>query len=79
MLRSSRAKKVNLRELPNLPVDERLRLIDALWESLRQSPVDLALSPEQEQELDRRWRAYQDNPDAGSPWPEVRDRMLSRR
>jgi putative addiction module component (TIGR02574 family) len=70
---------VKLNELLKLPVDERLRLIDALWESLRESPDALELTPAQREELDRRWRAYQADPDAGSPWPAVRDRIVSDR
>jgi hypothetical protein len=30
------------------------------------------------QELDRRLAAYRRNPAAGSPWPDVRDRLLTR-
>ena len=47
-----------LDELLKLPVDERLRLIDALWESLRESPEAMELTPAQREELDRSWRAY---------------------
>jgi putative addiction module component (TIGR02574 family) len=68
-----------LDELLKLPVDERLRLIDALWESLRESPEAMELTPAQREELDRRWRAYEADPDAGSPWPVLRDRIISRR
>lgn len=41
-------------------------------------PAALELTKSQELELDRRLDAYRENPAAGSPWPEVRDRILNR-
>ncbi len=43
------------------------------------SPDELLLSDAQKAELDRRLDAYHRNPDQGSPWPEVKERIRSRR
>jgi putative addiction module component (TIGR02574 family) len=68
-----------------LDVQARLELIDQLWESVvrdlndPESPQSLPVTDDLRALLDRRSKAYHENPDAGSPWPEVRDRILKRR
>lgn len=46
----------NLRELS---VDERIRLVEDLWDSIAADQNALPLTPEQEDELDRRLDAYE--------------------
>ena len=70
---------VNLSELLQLPVEERLKLVEALWESIAEFPEALQLTPAQKQELDRRLAAYVRDPDAGVPWPELKARLLAGR
>ena len=70
---------VNLTELLQLPVEERLRLVEALWDSIAEFPEALELSAAQKQELDRRLAAYERNPDAGVPWAELKQRLLASR
>jgi putative addiction module component (TIGR02574 family) len=60
-----------------LPVDQRLDLAEALWESLDQEPAQPALPAWQRQILDERIAADDAAPDAGSPWQEVKKRILS--
>jgi len=60
-----------------LPVDERLELAEALWESLEQEPVQPALPEWQRQILDERIAEDDAAPDEGSPWEEVKRRILS--
>jgi putative addiction module component (TIGR02574 family) len=67
-----------LSELLALPVEERLKLVEALWESVAECPEALALTPAQKQELDRRLTAYERDPDAGVPWAELKHRLLAR-
>jgi len=70
---------VNLTELLQLPIEERLRLVEALWDSISEFPEALQLSVAQKQELDRRLAAYERNPDAGVPWAELKQRLLASR
>jgi len=62
----------------DLSVQERLRLLEAIWDSINESPDALALTVAEREELDRRLAAYVKDPTAGSPWPEVKSRILSR-
>jgi putative addiction module component (TIGR02574 family) len=61
-----------------LPVSERLKFVDASWESGAQTPGMLQLTDEERAELKQRMRDFAKNPDDGSPWPEVKERILKR-
>lgn len=68
-----------LDELIRLPVDERLDLLEALWDSIPDDDETLALTPEQGEDLDRRIEEAQAKPTDGDPWGVVRDRIRQRR
>ena len=70
-----------LSELLKLPAAERAELAMALWDSLTDADCDgeLALTAEQQAELDRRWAEHVENPDSGVPWHEVRRKLLNRK
>jgi putative addiction module component (TIGR02574 family) len=57
------------------PVEDRLRLIEEVWDSLEAAPEAAALTEAQRLDLQRRLDAYRDNPKAGSPWEEVKARL----
>ena len=64
-------------DIAKLTPDERLRLIDELWESLRATPEAMRLTPQQKDELDRRLDEL-DRGDVGLvPWDEVRRRLTA--
>lgn len=64
--------------LLELPLAERLRLVEAIWDSIAEHPEALKLSDDDRRELDRRWAEYLRDPAAGSPWSDVRARIRSR-
>jgi putative addiction module component (TIGR02574 family) len=68
-----------LSELLKLPVPERLRLVEAIWDSIADVPEAIALSDAERAELDRRLEAFLKNPREGSPWPEVKARITRQR
>ena len=67
----------NLSKLLKLPAEERAELAMALWETLTDTEreAELALTPEQGAELDRRWAEHLENPDTANPWDEVRRKL----
>lgn len=69
-------KPISIAEVLALPIDERLKLVEAIWESIAELPETLQLTEAQEAELDRRLEAYRKDPTAGSPWSEVKARIL---
>lgn len=66
-------------DIMNLSVPERIQLVEDIWDSVAEVPESVTLTDEQKAELDRRLDAYHQNPDEGSPWGVVRERIRSRR
>jgi len=62
-----------------LSIPERIQLVEDLWDSIACVPESVHLTDEQKAELDRRLDAYHADPDKGSPWEIVRERIRSRR
>lgn len=71
-------KSVRLSDVLELPVEERLDLVGEIWDSIAQVPDAVELTEMQRAELDRRLEAYRRDPKTGSPWAEVKARILSR-
>ncbi|MDZ7736641.1 MAG: addiction module protein [Gammaproteobacteria bacterium] len=69
---------INFSELVELPVQERIRLVEALWDTIAEQPESIELTPAERRELDRRMEAYLKNPSEGTPWPEVKSGLLAR-
>ena len=69
-------KAITANDLLGLPVEERLRLVEDLWDSIAEVPEAVELSDEQRKELDERLEQFLRDPEAGSPWKDVRDRIL---
>ena len=66
-------------EILELPVTERLRLVELIWDSIAAVPEAVPVSDELKAELDRRLKEFETNPEAGLPWEEVRERILEGR
>ncbi|HJP93746.1 MAG TPA: addiction module protein [Pyrinomonadaceae bacterium] len=62
----------------NLPLLERLELLDALWESIIEDGYDPPLTKAQEEELDRRLKAHKQNPDDVVDWETIKTELDSR-
>jgi putative addiction module component (TIGR02574 family) len=58
-------------EILALPVLERVRLVEAIWDSISAVPEALPLTEWQKEELDRRLAEFEANPEAGSTLEEV--------
>jgi putative addiction module component (TIGR02574 family) len=66
-------------EILELPVDERIRLVERIWESIAAVPEAVPVSEELKIDLDRRLAEFEANPEAGTPWEEVRKRIVQGR
>jgi putative addiction module component (TIGR02574 family) len=58
-------------EILALPVAERVRLVEAIWDSISAVPEALPLTEWQKQELDRRLAEFEASPDEGATLEEV--------
>ena len=66
---------ITVSDILSLSVQDRIHLVEAIWDSIAAVPEAVELSDSQRLELDRRLAAFEDNPSVGSPWPEVRARL----
>ena len=64
-----------LKSVLALPMDERIQLVEDVWESIAETPDAITLTDEQRQELDRRLDARARGDWNGSPWEVVKQRI----
>jgi putative addiction module component (TIGR02574 family) len=65
-------------DIASLSTDERLRLMEELWESLRATPQGIPLTNAQREELDRRLDELDREGPTGISWEEVFRNIRSR-
>ena len=65
-------------DISALSTDERLDLLDRLWESLAAQPDALSVTLEQQQELDRRLDSLEREPASVLTWDDVIAAIRSR-
>ncbi len=66
----------DLSQLLELPADERLQLVEAIWDSLVEVPEAIPVSDAVREELDRRLAAYYADPSSARPWEEIREELF---
>ncbi len=70
---------VSLSDVLELEIAERVRLAQAIWDSIAEFPDAVPLSDTDRAEIDRRLDAYYRQPELGKPWAEVRERLFNRK
>ena len=65
-------------DIANLSFEDRLRLLDDLWESLSRTPEAIPLTDTQREELDRRLDELGREGAVGIPWEDVLRRIRGR-
>ena len=69
----------DLASILELPVPERLQLVEAIWNSLVEVPEGVPVSRAVKEELDRRLEAYYADPTSARPWDEIKDELFHRK
>jgi putative addiction module component (TIGR02574 family) len=64
--------------IDRMSFEERLALVEAIWDSLAAQTAVAPLTDAQKAEVDRRWAAHQANPQAAIPWEQVEAAALAR-
>ena len=60
-----------------LSASEKLLIFEELWDAIALEPSAVPMQDWQRSELEKRYEEYTQNPTEGSPWPEVRERLLN--
>ena len=61
-----------------LSTEERTLLADEIWRSVERDADSVPLSEELKAELDRRWAAFQANPETAIPWEQIKAEAFRR-
>jgi len=64
-----------LAEAAKLSVHDRIELVEAIWDTVASDLGEIPIPESHKAELDRRLADWEENPNAGSPWEEVRARL----
>jgi putative addiction module component (TIGR02574 family) len=62
-------------DILKLSVAERILLVEDIWDSVAEVPEAVELSLREKTELNERLALYHENPEAGSPWGLVKERI----
>jgi putative addiction module component (TIGR02574 family) len=68
-----------LKRALSLDVEDRLQLIEELWDSLAVTPEAIPVTDAQRKELARRRRVHARNPSAAKSWEDVRAKLERRK
>jgi len=68
--------QISVAEILQLPIAERICLVELIWDSIAAVPEAVLISDELKADLDRRLAEFEADPEAGSPWEEVRTQIL---
>lgn len=64
--------------IDRLGIEERLALVEEIWDSIAADSADVPLTDAQRAELDRRIADHEANPDDVVPWNEVKASITER-
>ena len=71
----STMKQVSVAEILELSLQERIRLVELIWESIAAVPEAVEISPELKAELEARLREFEADPEAGYSWEQLKSRL----
>lgn len=66
---------ISIADILELPVQERIRLVELIWDSVAAVPEALKISPALKAELEVRLAEFEKNPEAGYSWDQVKSRL----
>jgi putative addiction module component (TIGR02574 family) len=64
-------------EAKKLPIEERIHLVEEIWNSIAEDNAYFELTEAQRQELDRRVEAFNANPSRGRTWQDIKAEFFS--
>lgn len=66
---------ISIADILELPVQERIRLVELIWDSVAAVPEALKISPALKAELEVRLAEFEKNPEAGYSWDQVKSSL----
>jgi putative addiction module component (TIGR02574 family) len=66
---------ISIADILGLPVQERIRLVELIWDSVAAFPEAVTISPALKAELETRFAEFEANPESGYSWDQVKSRL----
>jgi putative addiction module component (TIGR02574 family) len=66
---------ISIADVLELPIQERIHLIEMIWESIAASPQAIEVSAELKADLGLRLAEFERNPEAGYSWDQVKAKL----
>ena len=67
--------QISIANILELPVQERIQLVEVIWESIAAFPHAIEVSPELKIELEARLADFEKDPEAGYSWDQVKTHL----
>lgn len=71
-------KKISAVDTLELSIPERIQLVEDIWDTIATETDSVEMSEEEKKIIDARLDAYHRNPDLGSPWKDVFNRLSNK-
>ena len=68
---------ISISDILELPIQERIHLVELIWDSVAAVPEAVEVSPALKAELEARLAEFEANPDAGYSWDQVKAHLKS--
>ena len=65
-------------EFDSAAPEQRIAFVQQLWDRIAENPSDVPVPESHIQLLKQRLKDYEDNPEQGRPWEEVKKELLSK-
>jgi putative addiction module component (TIGR02574 family) len=66
---------ISIADILELPIQERIRLVELIWDSVAAVPEAVQISPALKAELETRFAEFEANPESGYSWDQVKSRL----
>ena len=66
---------ISVADILGLPIQERIHLVELIWESIAAFPQAIDVSPELKSELNARLEDFERDPEAGYAWDQVKTQL----
>ena len=68
--------KISTVDIAELPLDERIQLVEDIWDTIAELPDTVEVPDWHKAELDKRLESYHANDREGTPWSELKAKLL---
>ena len=67
--------QISVADILELPVQERIQLVEVIWESIAAVPEAIEVTPQLKAELNARLADFEREPEAGYSWDQVKGQL----